>query len=466
MAQSRSKHPEQRLCAYGNTAAETVTWDTEVSGLGLRERGGKRSWIVQTRIEGRSVKRTLAPERQLTREAARLAAEAVIGALREPDPDTAPKDAPLAEFCENWLADCAGQWKPATIKSHRYDASHHILPLLGRKMVSEIEAEDVRGWFDGMNRALAGRNRSLAVLSGMMRHAELIGMRKPGSNPCAGMRRHGVTIVARALKPGDFARLGRALRVRQEREPLLVALVRFIAMTGCRRGEALALRWDWIDGNRAALPDAKAGPRAIWLGKPVLDLLAALPRISDLVFAEEERPLRAIRLDRFWHETRKAARLGTLRLHDLRHSFATTAISAGESPRTVARLLGHSEFATTEAYIHLADETLRDAAISVGAHLNRTLAAPSDITKRNRQPATPPSRPSAIPPHLLRDYRRSRLLIPAFCEKHGLDRKLFWKRCRPISSATGGKLANEHSHALHPEHDPRRPTGQAGIHPA
>ncbi|MFE3838497.1 tyrosine-type recombinase/integrase [Rhodobacteraceae bacterium PA1-206B] len=85
--------------------------------------------------------------------------------------------------------------------------------------------------------------------------------------------------------------------------------------------------------------------------------------------------------------------MGTLRLHDLRHSFATTAISAGESPRTVARLLGHSELATTEAYIHLADETLRDAAISVGAHLNKTLAAPSDITKRNRQPATPPTRP-------------------------------------------------------------------------
>lgn len=119
-----------------------------------------------------------------------------------------------------------------------------------------------------------------------------------------------------------------------------------------------------------------------------------------------------------------------LRLHDLRHSFATTAVSAGEPLRTVAGLLGHSDLTITEGYTHLADDTLRKAAASVGKHLNDTL------TRKGRQPAkpvkaaraaAPPVSQPAIPPQLLREYKRSRLLIPAFCEKHGLDPKLFWK---------------------------------------
>lgn len=425
------KHPPAPLGRDDDPLADVVTWDGELPTLGLRNRFGKESWIVQARIGGRSTRRTLGVASSLTREAARQAAAAVLDGLRAERAEAAiSPDTTMAAFAERWLADCAGQWKPETLVGHRHGVTGYILPSLGETPVAALTAEDVAGWFAALPCAPGGRNRVLAVLSGMMRHAELLGLRAPGSNPCAGMRRKKSSFTATVLRAKDYARLGRALDAREGQEPMLVALIRFLALTGCRRGEAAALRWDWIDGPRAALPDAKAGPRSIWLGTPALDLLASLPRTGDLVFGQDDTPVSTPRLDKLWHEIRTAIRVPGLRLHDLRHSFATTAVSAGEPLRTVAGLLGHSDLTITEGYTHLADDTLRKAAASVGKHLNDTL------TRKGRQPAkpvkaaraaAPPVSQPAIPPQLLREYKRSRLLIPAFCEKHGLDPKLFWK---------------------------------------
>ncbi|REG35234.1 site-specific recombinase XerD [Paracoccus versutus] len=425
------KHPPASRRREDEPLADVVTWDGELPALGLRNRFGKESWIVQARIDGRNTRRTLGTASSLTREAARQAATAVLDALRAERAETATSpDTTVATFAERWLADCAGQWKPSTLVGHRYGIKGHILPQLGEKPVAALTAEDVADWFAALPRSPGGRNRVLAVLSGMMRHAELLGLRAPGSNPCAGMRRKKSGFTATVLCARDYARLGRALDAREKRAPMLVALIRFLALTGCRRGEATALRWDWIDGPRAALPDAKAGPRSIWLGTPALDLLASLPRTGDLVFGQDDRPVNTASLATLWREIRIEIRMPTLRLHDLRHSFATTAVSAGEPLRTVAGLLGHSDLAITEGYTQLADDTLRRAAASVGKHLNDTLTRkgrqPAKLVKASR-PAKPPASSPAIPPHLLREYKRSRLLIPAFCEKYGLDPKLFWK---------------------------------------
>lgn len=441
------KYPPVPSKGADSPLVDFVTWDNEVSGLGLRNRFGKESWIVQTRIDGRSVRRALGVGSSLTRESARLAASAVLEALHtERAAQVVRTDATVSQLADRWLKDCAGQWKPSTLTSHRHGMNNHIVPTLGEKPVTELTPEDIADWFAALPCAPGGRNRLLAVLSGMMRHAEIMGLRAPGTNPCAGMRRKKSGFIATVLRPKDYARFGRALDARDKAAPLLVALIRFLALTGCRRGEAESLRWDWIDGPRAALPDAKAGPRSIWLGTPALDLLASLPRTGALVFGQDDKPVSTALLDKLWREIRTAIRMPTLRLHDLRHSFATTAVSAGEPLRTVAGLLGHSDLAITEGYTQLAEDTLRNAAASVGEHLNEALTRkggkPGDPvltvlpTKApNRQtaaapdsrPATPPVRTPAIPPHLVREYRQSRLLIPAFCEKHGQDPKLFWK---------------------------------------
>ncbi|PTE19778.1 hypothetical protein C5F48_21090 [Cereibacter changlensis JA139] len=426
----------QTLPASGDRVGDFILWDDELSGLGLRHRFGRQTWIVQARIGGTSVRRSLGAAPTLTREAARRAAAAILETLRAERASATCPATTIASFAERWLADCAGQWKARTHRAHTRGVRNHILPRLGARPVAAITAEEVADWFAALPCAPGTSTRLLAVLSGMMRHAELTGLRPPGTNPCAGMRRKASGFTATVLRAKDYARLGRALDARADTAPMLTALIRFLALTGCRRGEALALRWDWIDGTRAALPDAKAGPRSIWLGTPALELLASLHRTSDLVFCENDKPLRASALDKLWREIRTELRLGDLRLHDLRHSFATTAVSAGEPLRTVGGLLGHSDLAITEGYTHLADDTLRKAAESVGAFLSATLegkertvappAKPAAAQRRQRapQPSAGSTR-TGMPAALVQGFARSRLLLPAYCAAHGLDPVLF-----------------------------------------
>jgi hypothetical protein len=155
--------------------------------------------------------------------------------------------------------------------------------------------------------------------------------------------------------------------------PEIAALIRFAALTGCRVGEARALRWDWIDGPRAALPDSKSGPKAIWLGETARRLLAALPNSCAFVFARGGKPIDDTTLWHAWSAVRADARLEGVRLHDLRHGFASVAVGAGETLHTVAGLLGHSELAVTQGYAQFAEAPVREAADRVGEALDASL---------------------------------------------------------------------------------------------
>ena len=133
-----------------------------------------------------------------------------------------------------------------------------------------------------------------------MRHAEILGLRPPGSNPCRGLRRRKTGFKAHNLTQEECRRLGRALRRAQKVDPVAVAVIRFLALTGARKSEARLLTWDMIDGPRAALPDSKTGPRAIWLGQPVRELLANLPFTATFVFSVGDGAITASALDSLW----------------------------------------------------------------------------------------------------------------------------------------------------------------------
>ncbi len=138
--------PAPRKGADGSPLAEFVTWDEKVTGPGLRNRFGRESWIVQTRIDGRSVRRVLGVGSSLTRETARLAASAVLDALHtEYAQPGVRRDATVAQFSERWLAECSKQWKPATRISHRHGVRTHILTGLGRRPVAALASDDVPG---------------------------------------------------------------------------------------------------------------------------------------------------------------------------------------------------------------------------------------------------------------------------------------------------------------------------------
>lgn len=348
---------------------ERLEWDPDVPGLALRSRpSGARSWVVVRKVDGRTVKRTLGSADALTRAQARALASAPMEAAAH-----APT---LAAFCETFLDDCAGRWKPGTRDANADSVRSHIArSALGPMRIDVIDAGDVAGWLAAMTLAEGTRNRALAVLSGAMRHAELLGHRRAGSNPCKGLRRRRSDFTAHYLSAEEYARLGAALRAMETRRPIEVAALRFIALTGARRGEALALEWSTVDGGRAVLPDSKTGPRTIWLGAAARGVLAGLPQTASPRVFPGRRADREPALDAAWREVRAAMELPTLRVHDLRHAFASVAVTSGEPLRTVSGLLGHTELTTTEGYAHLAREPIAAAAQRVGDHLAQALAA-------------------------------------------------------------------------------------------
>jgi len=222
--------------------------------------------------------------------------------------------------------------------------------------------------------AAASRNRALAVLSGMFRHAEVLGLCPSGSNPCKGLRKRSTSFKAIYLTDADYSSLGTALVTRQSSCPAGVALIKFLALTGCRLTEAHLLRWDQIEGNRVVLPDSKSGPRVIWLGSRTRKLLAPLPRTSDHVFFHKRAAISTVVLYNLWHDVREELGYPTLRLHDLRHSFASKAVRSHIGLQVIGGLLGHSEIATTAGYAHLDEAPVRAAADRFGKHLSKALA--------------------------------------------------------------------------------------------
>ncbi|MBC6445484.1 MAG: hypothetical protein GDA50_08765 [Alphaproteobacteria bacterium GM202ARS2] len=236
-------------------ASERVIWDRAVAGLGLRLRSGtKPVWIVQRRSEGRTIKRTLG--RLATMDLANARAAAISPVDLEKDKAPSASAPTLVDFVPTFLRDCAGRWKASTFEHHRSNLALHVVPSLGQISIDALSRADVLGWLDAGARTTASGNRALSVLSLVMQHAELLGHRPEGTNPCAGLAKRRATFEARYLTDDEMYRLVSALDGLADRWPVEIAALRFLMLTGARRGEALGLEWSFIQGPRAVLPDS------------------------------------------------------------------------------------------------------------------------------------------------------------------------------------------------------------------
>ncbi|MDG1532651.1 MAG: integrase [Paracoccaceae bacterium] len=356
---------------------DTFTWDQEVLQLAQRLRGANHTWVMQTRREGKTVRRKIGDVANISVAAARAQARVIVEQLVKkaapPDPNTTLKD-----FAERFLADCQHQWKPATLNAHARCMRVHIVPILGTMRVAALRRQDVLKWRRGLIGSAGTGNRVLAVLSGLMRHAELLGLRRPGENPCAGLRRHQSDFKAEYLDADGYKRLNDVLCAQTDAFPQAVVCIHFILFTGCRKGEVLSLQWSHVKTNRLILADVKTGPRDVMLNAPARATIAKLRAHkgrSKFVFPSAKAAGGHLAtISGSWATLRKRADLPTdIRLHDLRHTYASHAILSGESLPTTGKLLGHAKSRTTERYAHLDGTTLAKAADQVALEIEQMM---------------------------------------------------------------------------------------------
>ena len=210
-------------------------------------------------------------------------------------------------------------------------------------------------------------NRTLAVLSKMFNLAELWGMRPDGSNPCRHVKRYKERKRERFLSDTEYARLGSALRDAEVSEtPSSVAAIRLLMLTGCRLSEILTLRWDCVDLDvgRLNLRDSKSGAKIVHLGEPAIEVLRGVHRVdgNPWVIAGRRRGGHLTDLQTPWRRIRARAGLDDVRIHDLRHSFASGGLLVGEGLPMIGKLLGHTQVQTTARYAHLAADPVKAAA--------------------------------------------------------------------------------------------------------
>jgi integrase len=345
--------------------------DSEIAGFEVRARsGGTKSYSLVYRA-GRG---RMAPQRRYTigthgspwtPTTARDEAKRVLGrAVHGDDPAAeraAEKAAPtVADLAAKFLAEHAEiKCKPSTAYEYRRLLDNVILPAVGRKRASDVTRADIVKLRQQRHAAPTEANAAIVITSIMFNFAERAGIRPDGSNPCRHVERYRQQRRDRFLSADELARLGAAL-ASYDGSTYAVAAIRLLVFTGARRSEILGLRWDWIDWERgeARLPDSKTGAKTIHLPPPALSVLAELPRIAgnEHVIVGGVPGAALVNLDVAWAAIRRRAALDGVRIHDLRHCFASIAASSGMGLPIIGKMLGHTQASTTQRYAHLASD--------------------------------------------------------------------------------------------------------------
>ncbi|MNQ71164.1 Tyrosine recombinase XerD [compost metagenome] len=219
--------------------------------------------------------------------------------------------------------------------------------------------------------------RTVGLLGGIFNFAVEYGFIE--QSPVRGVKRYQDKRRDRFLSPAELARLGDVLSSLEKDggDPRHITILRLLALTGARKSEIAGLKWSELDLDRGLLrlQDSKTGPKIIALGEAALELLVKLrPNGSQYLFPDRRRPEQpTANLDWAWVVIRRKAGLDDVRIHDLRHTFASAGLANGEGLPLIGKLLGHAHVATTSRYAHLADDPLRAAADRISRNVAEAL---------------------------------------------------------------------------------------------
>lgn len=357
-------------------------YDEELKGFGVRVRpSGRKTYFVMMRHKCVMRRFTIGSHGSVTAELARLKAKQIISDLAIDKNPTEVEDAvrnsvtvrSLGErFIEEYVP-C--HLKPSTQGEYKRCVQIFINPEIGTMKLVSVERTDIAKIHHQLRHVPYQANRVLGVLSIMFNLAESWGLRPQFSNPCRGVKKFKEKKRERFLNREELKRLGEALRIEEEFAPSAVACIRLLLLTGCRLGEIQTLKWSYLDLDTclAFLPDSKTGRKTLYLGSVAVKLLKSIPRRKDnpYVITGDVEGKYLTDMQKPWRRIRKFADLPDVRIHDLRHTFASSGVALGQGLPIIGRLLGHTQPQTTARYAHLAAAP----ALEVADKISQNLAA-------------------------------------------------------------------------------------------
>lgn len=354
-------------------------FDTILPGFAVRvSPKGVKAFVVQGRAKGRMHRRNLGRFPAVTPEEARERAREILSKMAAGKaPDQSLERVKVSAALDEWLkVHVARKLKPRTAADYETIAKKVLKPAMGARYVADVERADLAKLHGDRCDTPRRSNYILAVARSFFSYCEDAGYRPPESNPAKRIKAFPENRRERFLSRDELARTAAAISAAELAGRISIyaaAALRLCILTGARQGEIKALRWREVDLERGMLllEDSKTGRKPVYLNAPALGILETLPRVKGNEFVivgdVDGEPYR--NLTRAWIKVRKLAGLSDVRLHDLRHTFASFGASEALSLPMIGRLLGHKVPATTARYAHLAADPVREANERVGAAL-------------------------------------------------------------------------------------------------
>ena len=384
-------------------------WDEDLAGFGISAfASGKKAYVVQFRRNGRSRRVSLGEHGRLTADEARSRAKKMLGAVESGADPVEERKAARAVWTFGEVADefmrlhVAKKRKARTYEDYKALLTRIIEPAIGNVRVVDLRRVEVSRLHSKLADKPYTANRVLALISSIWNWAAKRDEVSFAANPAKGVERNPETANGRYLTSEEFSRLGDALREaetigliwnlndaapgakhipkanrRTVIDPYAIAAIRLLILTGARLREILDARWQHVDIERGIihLPDSKTGAKPLYFSAAALTILSALPRIegNPHIIPGEKQGAPRTDLKKPWAAIKRAAGIEGVRIHDLRHSFASFGAGASLGLPIIGKLLGHSQPATTARYAHLDADPMRRAVETIGSTINAAM---------------------------------------------------------------------------------------------
>lgn len=374
-----------------------VVQDVELKGFGVRRQRDAISYFVRKRIKGRLKRITIGRHGSpWTPETARKKAGALLQDIAAGGDPVAKRRAEMArgklfgEIADDFLKTHGSTVKLTTYTVYESLVRVQLKPYFSKKPMASLVRGDIAKFHAAWSHQQRTANHAVSVLSKIFAWAMETGYLPEGDNPCHGVRRYPEVKRQRYLGTSELQAIGNAMAEMERNgtlSPHVAAAIQLLLLTGARLREILTLRWEYVDleRRRLFLPDSKTGAKVIALNSNAVALLEVLPRLREnpFVLPGQRTGCHLVNLRLPWLEICKLAKVSNVRLHDLRHSFASVAVGHGGSLPIIGKLLGHNQSQTTARYAHIADSPVDELSETTGRAIADALGLGRALSKRS-----------------------------------------------------------------------------------